>query len=385
MSKNKHTIMFLTHEDDKYGAAQSFLSIIKNLDRTIYEPVLISCKRNRYNQECKKLNIKNYVIPYVRCSTDKNTYVLRFLLKRIRRNIVNKFAVRSLIRIASKESVELVHTNTSVIDVGMCLSEKLNLPHVWHIREFLDKDFSQVFYSKDQINRMNSSNSYIIYISEAIADHWKSKGVSCQGEIIYNGINTKLYSKRKIQNDDIVKLIFSGHITPSKGQVQLIKAIHVLDKAGTDNIIVDIFGTGDESYLNFLKDLVDNYNLTERITFKGFSTELIKKLSNYDIGVVCSRAEGFGRVTVEYMLSGLAVIASNTGANPEIINDGKNGLLYIHGDIDSLAHKILFLAENRAERNRIAENGYKLAVRRFDEKQYLYKCYSIYQRLLNEN
>lgn len=131
--------------------------------------------------------------------------------------------------------------------------------------------------------------------------------------------------------------------------------------------------------------MVDNYKLTERITFKGFSTELTKELSHYDIGVVCSQAEGFGRVTVEYMLSGLAVIASNTGANPEIIVDGNNGLLYIHGDIESLAHKLLYLVENREERNRIAENGYKSAVRRFDEKQYLYKCYSIYQRLLNEN
>ena len=60
-----------------------------------------------------------------------------------------------------------------------------------------------------------------------------------------------------------------------------------------------------------------------------------------------SKNEAFGRVTVEYMLQNLAVIASDAGANSEIIENGVSGLLYRLGDVDDLARKMIMYLEDK--------------------------------------
>ncbi len=56
-----------------------------------------------------------------------------------------------------------------------------------------------------------------------------------------------------------------------------------------------------------------------------------------DCVLVCSKSEAFGRVTIEGMKSGRVVIASNTGAGSELIEDGKNGYLFSPEDAETLA------------------------------------------------
>lgn len=380
------TILFITHEDDKYGAAKSFMTIVKNLDKRQFRPVLISCKHNNYNEECDRLKIDNYVIPYVRCTTNENTSIFKFIVKKIRMYMINQLALIRLAKIVRKECVDLIHSNTSVIDIGMYLSNKLHIPHVWHIREFLDEDFSQVFLSSNQIDKINNSDSYMLYISKAIQSHWTLKGITNSGQVIYNGIaQNGLLDLENKPDHDFVRIVFSGHITPNKGQVQLIDALALLDKSLLDNVRVDIFGTGEEYYLNFLKKKLEDNKLDEIVCFQGFSNNLKSILPTYDIGVVCSKAEGFGRVTVEYMLAGLCVIASNTGANMEILEDNISGLQYTYGDIEDLAKKIEYLVENKAKRQELSKFGFTRAVSKFSENKYISNCHSVYMRLINDN
>ena len=78
----------------------------------------------------------------------------------------------------------------------------------------------------------------------------------------------------------------------------------------------------------------------------GYREDVCSLLHEYDCGVMCSRSEGFGRVTAEYMMAGLPVIASDTGANPELVNEGQTGLFYRWGDTSDLAKKIEMLADD---------------------------------------
>ena len=55
-------------------------------------------------------------------------------------------------------------------------------------------------------------------------------------------------------------------------------------------------------------------------------------MSIADVILVCSQWEAFGRITVEAMLTGKAVIASANGGTTELIKDGENGLLYTYGN-----------------------------------------------------
>lgn len=112
---------------------------------------------------------------------------------------------------------------------------------------------------------------------------------------------------------------------------------------------------------------------------KNYDENIREKLCEYDVGINCSFAEGFGRVTVEYMAAGLAVIASNRGANGEIINHLNNGLIYSKDIYNDLLHKIEELINNEALRKKLANNAKKNS-RNYDVN---ITCEEIYKLYIN--
>lgn len=103
------------------------------------------------------------------------------------------------------------------------------------------------------------------------------------------------------------------------------------------------------------------------------------------IAVTASRCEAFGRVTVEYMMAGLAVIVSNTGANPEIIKDGETGLVYQYGKPEDLRDKIQWYMDHREDGLRtIALNGQIDACKRFTSDINAVNVYNLYKRILGK-
>ncbi|EFD3747848.1 glycosyltransferase family 4 protein, partial [Escherichia coli] len=71
-----------------------------------------------------------------------------------------------------------------------------------------------------------------------------------------------------------------------------------------------------------------------------------------DVCLIPSLSEAFGRVTIESMAAGMIVVASDSGASKEIINDGINGFLFSSGsvsDLTSVLKKILDVESNNLE------------------------------------
>jgi hypothetical protein len=67
-----------------------------------------------------------------------------------------------------------------------------------------------------------------------------------------------------------------------------------------------------------------------------------------DVGITPSKREAFGRVTFEYMFAGLPVVGANSGATPELIDDGKTGFIYSKDSASSLASKLLKYAKDKS-------------------------------------
>ena len=92
--------------------------------------------------------------------------------------------------------------------------------------------------------------------------------------------------------------------------------------------------------------------------------------------------EAFGRVTVEYMMHGLTVVASNTGANPEIVVDGTTGFIYQLGNYRELAEKMRILIENNYTLLQFAKNGRERALEQFSSIKNTKQVYEVYEQLL---
>jgi glycosyltransferase involved in cell wall biosynthesis len=104
----------------------------------------------------------------------------------------------------------------------------------------------------------------------------------------------------------------------------------------------------DAGYIKEMKQYATEHGYASDIDFKGAVNDIHQRLKYYDVGLMCSRSEGFGLVTAEYMHAGLGVIASNSGACPEIVDDGVTGLLFESGNPVDLAKCIQLFYNDRA-------------------------------------
>jgi glycosyltransferase involved in cell wall biosynthesis len=86
----------------------------------------------------------------------------------------------------------------------------------------------------------------------------------------------------------------------------------------------------------------------ELVDFVPFTQNPFPHVAGADLALMCSRGEGFGRVTVEAMKLGKPVIGARSGGTVELIRDGWNGFLYPLGDIEELGRRIHVLHRDRA-------------------------------------
>lgn len=381
----KLKVLYVLHEDTMFGASKSMIDLILTLKKEWdIEPIVLTFENTTINTMLQENDIKVISTGHRRNVFTKKGAFKDFLLY-LPKYIRYKYSVQKALKIIKKEQliddIDLIHTNTSIIDFGAILSKKKQVPHIWHIREFADLDFDFVFMNLNQIKFMNNHADKFIFISKCLKEHWESKNIDSQkATVIYNGISTQEI-KQKINDDEKqLKIVMVGGISQNKGQIILIDALSKISDDEKKNVIVDIYGRGDSSYVAFLKEKVAEYKLQSIVQFRGYSNSVEELLSKYDIGIVASSAEAFGRTTIEYMVAGLAVVASNSGANIELIEEGETGLFF--NNSSHLAKIIVQLEKNRDLLKYIAINGQKNALKKYTKEINAQKIVAVYKELL---
>lgn len=385
----KRRILYILSSDHKYGAPKSFMELLLRLknDYNII-PVVLTCTYGRINEFCNQNNIENYYIKYEAFMIVGGSNIFRKICKRLflpylilKYKIKNFFALKKIEKKIDFKKIDLIHTNINRINIGDYFSKKYNIKHIWHIREFGKEDYNCISLENNYIRKMNTSNNYFIAISNAVKKAWADKGISSNKiKVIYNGIDVdKIEFRQKNEIKDNIKIVFAALISETKGQIQLIKAIDLLPEEIKEKIKVDFYGSGRKRYISYLKKEVEKKKLNKIIEFKGYSDKLQEIYKDYNIGVVCSKSEGFGRVTIEYMSAGLFVIASNSGANPELIKK-TYGALYEYGNEKDLANKIMEAFNKSVD----AKNSRQYVIDNFSSKLNSKNINNLYNNILDE-
>lgn len=120
------------------------------------------------------------------------------------------------------------------------------------------------------------------------------------------------------------------------------------------------------------------------ISFHDRSNRLEEWYRKSDIVVVCSRAEAFGRVTVEAQLSGCIVVGAECGATVELIKNKETGLLYTLYDIDNLTEQLETIICNKDKSISIARMGQINALNMFNKEKNAVKVIEIYREILGK-
>lgn len=217
----------------------------------------------------------------------------------------------------------------------------------------------------------------------------QDKYINSQIELIYNGIDVEQYYlpyQTKFTNP-VTRIVIVGRITPFKGQMDAIRAIEMLKDRNEKEYklwIVGLRSTEMNSEEKKIIDYVKKNKLENIIEFIPFTNDVKKILSNCDIGLMCSKKEAFGRVTVEYMMSGLLAIGSDTGGTKEIIKNGVTGLLYKEGDCKSLADTIYYAVNHSYDSNCLIKEGQVEAIKQYSMKKCVEKVMNLYKNILCE-
>jgi glycosyltransferase involved in cell wall biosynthesis len=283
-------------------------------------------------------------------------------------------AVLKLVKILRKVKPDIVITNTIVIPCGAIASWLVGVPHIWYIREFLEEDHGWKFEFGRQfsIRCVNALSLRVIANSETVRKRYSDRILPSKISVVYNAVNLEkeLPSYTLIKKQDgIFYAALVGRKSLGKGQEDAIKAIEILLKA-QQKIHLWLIGDEFENYTQVLKSYVKNMEIVDTITFIPFVANPTQFMMDADVVLVCSRCEAFGRVAVEAMKLGKAVIASNSGSMPELIRDGWNGLLYDTFSPISLAEKIQMLSANQYLRKEIEKNAYQSANSKFTLANY---------------
>ena len=384
-------VVYFSHSDGIYGAPKSLLDMILVLKDGIsdFYPIVVTSKVNQLNAICNELGIENYSVYYADCLYEYETnrsigqiiHDARVCLKmKYRHDYVNLKAIEHIEKLIDFRTIDIVHSNVSTIDVGAIIAKKYGIKHIWHIREYGQSEKRKFHpYIKDYYKYIDENSDGIVLISEFVKRNWIKQGLSTSKAIVlYDAVGIPKYEKTEKNNK--VKILFAGSANPAKGVDDLLEAISILvSKYKETNFVLDLFGNYNNKFGEKVHRWISDNGLEEFIHVKGYDSKLTDKMYKYDIGVVCSRNEALGRITIEYMEAGLCLVASNTGANPELVDGCKEVVLYKQGDTRDLAAKLQSLIKlDGNQRLTMGDTIREYALNKFGKENFVRELLSLY-------
>lgn len=386
-------VMYIAASGVMYGANKSMFALLCDLrERYNIEPVVLIAgqsfiKPKSVNSalamQLKEKGIKCYEVPYFQWRDFPNKS--DGIINRLKLTFFNKINIISSLRVVHKESPDIIHSNTTITSLGADISRLSGIPHIWHLREYGDKDYNMNFKCGNKTIHKNFAAAKLVAISESIKKYYHIINHDFDIKTIYNGIDESDIDVANItdkaQSCKTIDFCCVGVLSKNKNQQEAIKAASILKNNGIDNFRVHFFGNGE--YENHLADMAMQLGTEDKIVFHGYCADILKEISSMDVGLTLSKEEAFGRVTVEYMLSKMPVIGTDSGGTPELIQDGHNGFLYKYGNAQKLAEHMSYFIENPQTITQMGEYAREFSVEKFSMKNNTDAIYNLYRGMFD--
>jgi len=381
----KNDICFFSHSAHLGGSERSLLELVKDLKSKEILCHVFLPENGPLEDELKKIAVSYEVVDY-RWWTLQENEDKRDVVKGINEQSM------SLIERVAKLNPNLIYTNTSVVNVGAIIAKELGIPHVWHVREYGEKDHGLKFVldEKERARYISNNSDFVFFNSDAVRDYYSKLADFKSNAVVYNSVsvdnfNQDLERGEVFKKDNLFHVSIIGTVSPGKGQKDAVMAMKKLINKGQKIELAIIGNVSDIAYLSEIEEIIKKEGLEDNIHIYNFIRNVFPIIKKSDLILVCSKNEAFGRVTVEGMLAKKTVIGTNSGGTPEIIEDGVSGFLYEPGDYDQLAEKIEWLIKNPKEAKKMGENGYKIVSDKFSKNNYSGKIVRILREVINDN
>ena len=239
----------------------------------------------------------------------------------------------------------------------------------------------------------------VIAVSEGVARGLRARRIF-PGEkirVIPNGISVAALERalvdfdragfrRRLAPDASLFVGTIGELSTVKGQEEFVRAAAAIIRrenfTSARFLIVGEDGSRAGETRARLERLIAGHELQDHVRLLGHVSELTPLINSLDLYVSASRAEAFGLATLEALMCGVAVVATETDGAREMIDDGVNGKLVPVGDAESLARAMLQLLRDGKERARIGERARVESRARFSLERMVDATEEVYREAL---
>jgi len=371
---NKTKIIYYTDSKLVGGAERFQYLLLKNLNRNIYEPILIcpnGVKHQRWRKAVKKLKVK--VVPIATrsiFSVAKFYKIYKFFKSQKPKIIHFQFwspyscgiglICAKLTRAPIVFSSE--HSFVPLEEAEWYLRPIKRLYHKWR-KNIIDYPTTVSLASKEMMEKHQSFINKKIYV-------------------IHNGIAPNRKIKKLNLNHQKINLVTTARLEEGKGHVTLINSVNSIEKKKRKKLIFHLIGGG--SLEKKLKKQVLKSGIINNFKFWGQRNDVEEILPSFDIFVFPSLSENFPFAILEAMDAGLPIIASDVGGIKEALVDQEGGYLIKVNSQKFLTKAIIKMIQNRYNWKRFGQFNRNLVRSKFNDKVMTRNLEKLYQKALKK-
>ena len=426
-------ILYISNSTSGGGAPASLFNLVEGVRRSNQVAVVMPQAKGSLYEKLQGKGVTLYTdMPYSLDIWPRGINPFRLLYKYVmlwrNRHQVGDY----IARVIDEFKPDIVHTNAGPLAIGFMEATRRGIPHVWHMREYQDKDFGMTFFpSKAAFKRLlHTKGNYCIAITEDIFRHWELNPE--KDTVVYNAIIKGSIGDRNSRtqvpglkcgitpgasDSESKYFLYAGRIEKPKGLMTLLKAFRIYKKRGGENRLLAA-GRPCGLYSVLCKAYVRLSGLTSEVDFLGQRNDVPELMSKAEAFVMSSYSEGFGLTTAEAMLNGCVVIGRNTAGTKEQFDRGEEitrqaicqenkqtatieklgnphvsencqtseiGLRFENAD--QLAAQLEYVSDkaNASHLQQVRENAYKVVTAEYTAERYVSQIIEFYKRVLCQN
>jgi glycosyltransferase involved in cell wall biosynthesis len=180
------------------------------------------------------------------------------------------------------------------------------------------------------------------------------------------------------------RILFAGLVTPRKGLTDLIRAIARAAPAGETRLRVAGDTASYGEYYASLLALAKESGLEDRIQYLGFlsETEMFDEYARAAVLALPSYQETLPVVVQQAMAARLPVVATRVGGIPDMIEDGRSGLLVEPGDVGGLSRALSAVLSDLPRAAALAAAANKYAISHFTAQEVARRTVDVYRQVI---
>lgn len=369
-----------------YGAQKSMVTIIRVLDKKLYDVKVLTTNHGKLKDELHKLDIDVDVIKLGEKANVFGKQVLNY-------SILNKFIVAiqilaynlKLISYIRKNYIDIIYANDLRALIYTCIATKLMRKKlILYIRE-------EISYNPLTRIGLFFSNKVITIAKGVLKDIPKNLISKYDYKLIniYTGFNfekVNLESKKALKkilniNENKVVIGYVGSINTRKGLDILIKGLsEIKNKYSNITLLVagDVTNGHEEYWRGLQKQIVkDELNLM----YLGYCEDMNTVYSIIDILILPSRSEGLPRTVIEGMGYQLPVIATDVGGTREIIANDDLGILIPKNSVKDLVLSLERLINAPKTRKEMGFHAKRYVEKKFSEEGFTRRINDLFSKI----